>query len=230
MPSVEDTPAPSEASLAMSTPGFLPNTLDSQGSPIWLSELASEEPNHTLHVVRDLEPAQALEVLGANPQSFQPCELPSAKPDRWSSLPGAALGIEPGTSAALLAGRIGAWTFVYDDSGFTGHDDTASLSANGRAAATSMYSINADASLTYAVDGTELAWINVDDLNLEKDLPGMPDALRAAFRAAGTVEHDYLEPGQPDYDICMRAVCALASLFCTVEDLHRVPLLVTPFG
>ncbi|MGW1320275.1 hypothetical protein [Streptomyces sp. NPDC002426] len=58
----------------------------------------------------------------------------------------------------------------------------------------------------------------------------MPDALRAAFSVAGTIEHDYLEPGQPDYDICMRAVCALASLFCTVEDLHRVPLLVTPFG
>ncbi|CAL9335118.1 hypothetical protein [Streptomyces sp. enrichment culture] len=229
-PLPEDAPAPSKARLAMSTPEFPPNTLDSQGTPIWLSELASDEPHHTLHVVRGLEPAQALEALGANPKLFQPCELPSAKPDRWSSLPGAALGIEPGTSAALLAGRIGAWTFVYDDSGFTGHDDTTSLSANGRAAATSMYSINHDASLTYAVDGTQLAWIDRHDLNLKKDLSGMPDELRAAFRAAGTVGHDYLEPGQPDYDICMRAICALASLSCTVEDLHRIPLLATPFG
>ncbi len=121
----------------------------------------------------------------------------------------------------LLAGRIGAWTFIYDDSGFTGHDDTTALSANGRAAATSMYSINADASLTYAIDGTQLAWIDVDDLNVEEDLATMPDELRAAFQAAGTVEHDHLEPGQPDSHVCMRAICALAGLSCTVEDLRR---------
>ncbi|WP_247706380.1 hypothetical protein [Streptomyces liliiviolaceus] len=229
-PLPEDAPAPSRTTPTTSTPGFPLNTLNSQGTPIWLSELASDDPHHTLHVVRGLEPAQALEALGANPQLFQPCELPAAKPDRWSSLPGAALGIEPGTSAALLAGRIGAWTFVYDDSGFTDHDDTMSLSADGRAAATSMFSINADASLTYTVDGTQLAWIDVDDLDLKRDLPGMPDELRAAFRAAGTVAHDYLKPGQPDYDICMRAICALAGLSCTVEDLRRIPLLVTPFG
>lgn len=230
-PLPDDAPAPLKARPAMSTPGFPPNTLDSQGTPIWLSELASDEPHHTLHVARGLEPAQALEALGAEPRLFQPCELPSAKPDRWSSLPGAALGIEPVPSApaALLAGRIGAWTFVYDDSMFTGHDDTTSLSANGRAAATSMFSINADTSLTYAVDGTQLAWIDVDDLDLKKDLSGMPDELRAAFQAAGTVEHDSLKPGQPDADICMRAICALAGLSCTLEDLRRIPLLATPF-
>ncbi|WP_020124737.1 hypothetical protein [Streptomyces canus] len=229
-PLPEDAPAPSKARRATSTRGFPPNTLDAEGTPIWLSELASDEPHHTLHVVRGLEPAQALEALGANPQLFQPCELPRAKPDRWSSLPGAALGIQPGTSAALLAGRIGAWTFVYDDSAFTGHDDTTSLSANGRVAATSTYSSHGDADFTYAVDGTQLAWINVYDLNLKDDLSGMPDELRAAFEAAGTVEHDYLEPGEPDDDVCMRAICALASLSCTVEDLRRIPLLATPFG
>jgi hypothetical protein len=229
-PLPEDAPAASGARPATSTPGFPPNTLDFEGTPIWLSELASDEPHHTLHVVRGLEPAQALEALGAKPKFFQRCELPSAKPDMWTSLPGAALGIEPGASAVLLAGRIGAWTFVYDDSGFTGHDDTTTLSANGRAAATSMYSINADASLTYAVDGTQLAWIDVDDLNVEMDLAGMPDDLRAAFQAAGTVEHDHLEPGQPDSHVCMRAICALAGLSCTVEDLRRIPLLATPFG
>ncbi|MGI8312583.1 hypothetical protein [Saccharopolyspora hattusasensis] len=93
-----------------------------------------------------------------------------------------------------------------------------------------MFSINADASLTYTVDGQQLAWVNVDDLNLEADLPGLPPELRVAFDAAGTVEHDYLDPGEPDYDICMRAVCALAGLYCTVEDLRRIPLLATPFG
>jgi hypothetical protein len=229
-PLPEDAPAPSRARPATSTPGFPPSTLDSQGSPIWLSELAADEPHHTLHVVRDLEPARTLEALGAKPKFFQRCELPSARPDRRISLPGAALGTEPGTSAVLLAGRIGAWTFVYDDSGFTGHDDTTALSADGRAAATSMYSINADASLTYAVDGTQLAWIDVDDLNVEKDLAGMPDELRSAFQAAGTVEHEHLEPGRPDSLVCMRAICALAGLSGTVENLRRIPLLATPFG
>ncbi|MFI0463486.1 MULTISPECIES: DUF6461 domain-containing protein [Saccharopolyspora] len=215
----------------MPTPGFPPDTLDGEGIPIWITQLASDDPNHAVHVVRDLEPADALEALGAKPRLFRPCELPGSKPDEWTSLPAAALGAEPGAGATLLAGRIGAWTFVYDDAGYTvGDDDTTALSANGRVAATSMFSINADASLTYAVDGKELAWINVDDLDLEKDLPGMPAELRAAFEAAGTVEHDYLDPGEPDYDICMRAICALAGLRCTVEDLRRIPLLATPFG
>jgi len=214
----------------MPTPGFPPHTLDDEGSPIWLDELAAEDPNHTLHVVRGLDPAAALEVLGAKPRWFQACELPDARPDEWTSLPGAALGVEPGSSATLLAGRIGEWTFVYDDFGATDHDSTEALSADGRAAATSMFSINADASLTYAVDGTRLAWINVDDLDLAEDLPGMPAELRAAFTAAGVVEFDYLEPGDPDYAIAMRAACALAGLACTLDDLRRIPLLVTPLG
>ncbi|MFG2196879.1 DUF6461 domain-containing protein [Streptomyces sp. NPDC048639] len=214
----------------MPTPGFPPNTLDDEGTPLWISELADEDPHHSVHVVRDLEPAAALEMLGANPTLFRSCELPDARTDGGASLPAAVLGIEPGTHAALLAGRIGAWTFVYDDSLFTEHDHTEPLSANGRAAATSTYSINADANFAYAVDGEMLAHINVDDLDLEKDLPDMPAELRAAFEAAGTVEHDYLDPGDPDYDIGMRAICALAGLHCTLEDLRRIPLLVTPFG
>lgn len=214
----------------MPMPGFPPNTLDAGGVPAWISELACDDPNHAVHVVRDLEPADALGALGANPRLFRPCELPRSKPDEWTSLPDAALGIEPGTCGALLAGRIGVWTFVYDAAGFTSHDDTMSLSATGRIAATSMFSINADASLTYAVDGEQLAWINVDDLDLAADLPGLPTELRTAFETAGIVEHDYLGPGEPDYDICMRAVCALAGLYCTIEDLRRIPLLVTSFG
>ena len=61
----------------------------------------------------------------------------------------------------LLAGRIGIWTFIYDDSGLTsfGADfapPAKVLSANGREAATSTYTINADTSLAYAVDGEVL--------------------------------------------------------------------------
>ncbi|MGI8312586.1 hypothetical protein [Saccharopolyspora hattusasensis] len=80
----------------MPTPGFPPSTLDAGGGPIWISELASDDPNHAVHVVRDLEPADALEALGAKPRLFRPCELPRSKPDKWTSLPAAALGIEPG--------------------------------------------------------------------------------------------------------------------------------------
>jgi hypothetical protein len=115
----------------MSTPGFPPGTLDSEGEPSWLVELACEDPNHTLHVVKNLEPAEALERLGANPRLFRSCELPATRPDAQTSLPGAALDIEPGGSAALLAGRIGEWTFVYDDAGYTFPEDhTIPLSAS----------------------------------------------------------------------------------------------------
>ncbi|MGW2262675.1 DUF6461 domain-containing protein [Streptomyces sp. NPDC001780] len=209
---------------------FPPHTLDEEGTPLWINDLAADNPNHSLHVVRGLEPARALETLGAVPHLFRPCELPAGKPDEWTSLPAAALGIQPGDSGALLAGRVGAWTFVYDDSGSTTEESTPSLSAEGRTAATSMFSINADASLAYAVDGEQLAWINVDDLDLATDLPNMPAELRAAFVAAGTADLDYLEPGAPDYSIGFRVICALAGLTCTLDDLRRVPLLVTAFG
>jgi hypothetical protein len=213
----------------MPTPGFPPNTIDPTGNPIWISELASSHPHHTLHVVSGIEPADALETLGAKPRWFQPCVLPDEKPNEWLSLPAAALGLEPGSSAALLAGRIGDWTFVYDDFGATTHEDTSALSAHGCSAATSMFSINADASLTYAVDGEELASIDIDDLDLERDLPGMPAALRVAFERAGVVEVDD-DDDRHDDAICMRAACALAGLACTLRDLRRIPLLVTVFG
>ncbi|KAA0939316.1 DUF6461 domain-containing protein [Streptomyces apricus] len=215
----------------MPTPGFPPHTLDPDGSPIWISALATGDPNHILHVVRGIEPAEALEALGAKPALIQPCRLPDRKPDAWTSLPGAALGIAPGTSAALLSGRVGAWTFVYDDSGAT-YDDTATeaLSAQGRTAATGLYTINADASLTYAVDGQVVEWVDVDDLDVDKDLADMPAELRAAFEAAGTVEEEDFEPGEADGDVVMRAACALAGLALTLDDVRDLPLLAAPLG
>ncbi|MFF9685373.1 DUF6461 domain-containing protein [Streptomyces sp. NPDC014623] len=215
----------------MPTPGFPPNTLDSEGEPIWISELANCDPNHILHVVRGIEPAEALQVLGAKPGLIRSCELPDSRPDEWTSLPCAALGIEPGTAAALLAGRIGEWTFVYDDSGFTYDDETTkALSADGRTAAMSVYTINGDASLTYAVDGEQIEWVDVDGLDPEKDIPAMPAGLRAAFEAAGTVETEDFEPGEPDGLVTMRAACALAGLALTLDDVRRLPLLIVPFG
>ncbi len=212
----------------MPVPGFALDLLDEGGEPLWIGGLATDDPNHCVHVVRGLGAREALEVLGAKSRWFRECELPEGKPDEWTSLPAAALGEEHVGSAALLAGTIGEWTFVYDDFGAT--DEAAALSADGRVAATSYFSINADASLRYYVDGSEVAWINVDDLVPERDLPGMPEELRAAFEAAGTFEQDYLDPGEADYSICMRAICALADIRCTLDDLRRIPLLVTTFG
>ncbi|GAA5043416.1 hypothetical protein [Nocardia callitridis] len=210
----------------MAVPGFSPDTLDDEGTPLWISGLADADPNHSVHVVRGLEPAAALATLGAKPRLFRPWELP----DELTWLSPGVVGIEPDFSAILLAGQVGEWTFVYDNFGATTHDQTPDLAADGRTAATSYLSINADASMTYCVDRAELAWINVDDLDLEQDLADMPDELRAAVGAAGTFDVDYLEPGEPDYSICMRAVSALAGIRHTLNDLRRVPLLVTPFG
>ncbi|GHF57536.1 hypothetical protein FHX82_000184 [Amycolatopsis bartoniae] len=215
----------------MPTPSFPPDTLDPEGTPLWIAELANDDPNHALHVVRGLEPAEVLDALGVKPHLVRPCELPAEKPDEWTSLPGAALGVKPGTAAALVAGRVGEWTFVYDDSGHTVSDEeTVALSVGGRAAATSVFTINADTSLVYAVDGEEVANINGDNLDLAEDLPGLPPELRTAFEVAGTVELDYLEPGEPDYDILMRAICALAGLTFTPDELRRLPLLGAILG
>ncbi|WP_211241164.1 hypothetical protein [Pseudonocardia spinosispora] len=126
-----------------------------------------------MHVVRDLDPADALTLLVPTPRSIQPCDLPSGKPDEWTSLPAAALGFDSADGATLLAGRIGAWTFVYDDLAFTADREfTAKLSADGRTAATGHQSITGDTGLCYAVDGTRLAWR--DSLDRDLDLPGMP--------------------------------------------------------
>lgn len=213
----------------MPAPGFPPGTLDADGDPKWIGELAGANPNHALHVVRDLDPGAALEIIGVKPHLIQPCDLPAAKPDDWTSLPGAALGLEPGAAAALLAGRVVDWTFVYDDSGFTFDGAPEALSASGRTAATSVFTINADASMHVAVDGEEIAWINVDDLQ-EEDLADFPEELRTAFEVAGVVEDQDAEPGEFDYAVTMRATCALAGLTLTAEELRTLPLLAAPFG
>lgn len=210
----------------MPTPGFPSATLDSEGLPAWISNLASRDPNHSLHVVRGLEPAQALGALGAAEESIRPCTLPDSNPDDRFSLPFAALGAQPMTPAALLAGRIGEWTFVYDDSGYTFDGTAEALSRDGRTAVTTVYTINGDAYLMYAVDGEEVANINPDDLSLEEDLSGMPAELAAAFEAAGVADWEDLEPGEVDSLIGMRAACALAGLAVTLDDIRRIPLLL----
>ncbi|MFD1277781.1 hypothetical protein ACFQ51_55045 [Streptomyces kaempferi] len=68
--------------------------------------LATYDPNHSRHVVRGMEPAQALRPLHAEAESIRFCILPDSKPnDRFS--PFAALGVQTQSAAVLLAGRIG---------------------------------------------------------------------------------------------------------------------------
>lgn len=101
----------------MPTPGFPPGTLDTDDRPIWLSELDLIGQS-TAHLVRDVPPRVALELLGLDAGSAVPCTLPERSTDEHTSLPRAALG-DPDCVAVLLAGRVHGWTLVFDDAGVT---------------------------------------------------------------------------------------------------------------
>jgi hypothetical protein len=107
-------------------------TSGDNGYPAWIAGLQCEEPNHTVLVVRDLDPDSALQLLGVPPEEIRPCELPAERPDESTSLPRAAFDTEDDTGAVLLAGRIGDWTFIYDDGGITTPDPVAGRAAGRR--------------------------------------------------------------------------------------------------
>ncbi|MGY5032950.1 DUF6461 domain-containing protein [Streptomyces sp. 900116325] len=200
--------------------------LDSEGLPIWIHDLACEDSNHSLHFVKDIEPAQALEALRVEPGSIQPCVLPDKKPNPYTSLPGAAFANDTGSAATLLAGRVGEWTFVYDDLGYTSDGTANTLSTGGRMAITTVHSISGHASLHYAVDGEEAEEAIIEDFSLEERIPGMPAELAAAFEAAGIADWEDLEPGEVDSLIGMRVACALAGAVLTLDEVRRIPLLM----
>lgn len=215
----------------MPAPGVGPDTLDEIGCPVWITELANDDPNHLVHVVRDLEPAEALELLGADRKSITPCELPAKRPDAWTSLPRAAIApLDP--TAVPLAGRAGDWTFVYDDLGLTlglwapdGQrlEGAQALSGKGKTAATGYVTINGHAGFVYAVDGDVVAQQELFRLDeLDEDTPA---EIRAVFERAGTeTEFD------DDFDdyVSMRAIRVLAGLPRALTDVRRIPLLVAP--
>jgi hypothetical protein len=212
------------------TPGFAVGTLDKSGCPVWITDLdGSEDLNHTVHVVRDLEPTDALRVLGAKPGMITPCQLPAQRPDPWTSLPRAAIS-PTDSGAVLLAGRIDAWTFVYDDAGFTsrgehGDPSAKSLSANGGKAATGTEGHSLNTMFAYAIDG--VVSFDVTDGDIDPGDEEIPAGLRPAVDAAGIFGSGDLEP---DFSINMRVLCALAGLQCTLDDLRQIPLLVAPFS
>lgn len=221
----------------MPTPGFAVGTLDDDGFPIWITDLADAEPNHTVHVVRGLAPADALRVVGATPEMITPCQLPAQRPDEGTSLPRAAIG-PTDSGSVLLAGQIGTWTFIYDDMGLTafGEDpeDPARsappaklLSASGTEAATSTWTIDALAMLSYAVNGELLFDVSEDVDPAENDIPA---SLQSAVEAAGRFDSGDGEDDGLDSGICMRVLCALAGLNITLDELREIPLLAAPFS
>jgi len=215
----------------MSEPYFSPDTLDADGCPTWLNVLAGEEsdPNHLVHAVRDLGPADALEMLGVDPAEIRPAELPARPPGDLTSLARAAIHpLNP--TVVLIAGRVGDWTFIYDDLGETGWqwpvkgqspcNTTEGLSRAGKIAVTSGIAITGQAYLTYAADGTILL-LSGDPVFRAADLgEDAPADLRAAVDAAGTFG------AEVDFGLGMRTICALAGLPRTLDQLRQLPLLL----
>ncbi|MFI6762000.1 hypothetical protein ACIBF5_22950 [Micromonospora sp. NPDC050417] len=217
----------------MSGQGFGPGDLDEFGCPVWIAELGWQEhadPNHLVHVVRHLDPADALVLLGADRQAIKPCVLPTERPDS-STIPRAAIGPADPT-AVLIAGRTGDWTFVYDDLGYTLFSfhlperppplAAQTLSTEGGIAATSNTTINGQTGFAYAVDGT--IEVVLDSFELAEPDGDLPAEVRAAIDAAGRFDAD------EDIHINMRVLCALAGLPRTLDDLRATPLLIAPLN
>jgi hypothetical protein len=219
----------------MPTPGFPAGTLSVSGFPAWLDDLTE---HFMLHVVRGLTPADALAGIGARPATFMSCALPGEQADVEAQL---SLPVYGQCDAVLLAGQVGAWTFVYDGLGDTGEVEdpqqrysfvpTAKiLSADGREAASTYLSVNADTLLTYAVDGDLLL-----DMGEYVDPQGhdIPAGLGAAVESAGTfvtADEESHENDGPDMAVNIRVVCALAGLNLTQEGLRKIPLIGAPLG
>jgi hypothetical protein len=212
-------------------PGFRTEALTEGAIPKWIDDLATADPNHLLHVVRGLAPADAVELVGgAVLRHLNPHELPVERPNDWSTTAHAAIGADQ-MKDLLVAGRRGDWTFVYDTAGVTEWTPERAematvLSASGRAAGTSIFTINADSSFCYAEDGEIIIDIDADDPKPTDD--EVPDALRTAIEAAGRADSDDEDDDGEflDVDANMRIACALAGLTWTTGEFRAQPLLV----
>ncbi|GAB2685711.1 hypothetical protein GCM10027271_55480 [Saccharopolyspora gloriosae] len=222
----------------MTAPTFPADTLDSEGGPAWISDLGAEDPHQLVHLVRDLQPLEALEVLGAKLRHVRPCTLPPERSDEHTSLPRTALG-DVECSAVLLAGRIGGWTFVLDDAGMTSEvsgvdgalvDPAVALSRTGGSALTLANNFSGPScGLVFAEHGEEVLWTNSDDL--DGIAPELEGRLKDAVEAAGIVEQDYLDPGERDPEAVIRMGCALAGITSwTSADVRGADLVMLPFG
>jgi hypothetical protein len=212
----------------MAIAGFPVNTLNEHGEPRWIDELATVEgTNHLLNVVRGLAPEPAVELVGGRVlRALGPDELPAMPPDDYSTVAHGAVGADRMVDL-LVAGSRRDRTFGYDTGGVTGWtreraEMACLLSANGRTAATSILTINCDASLYYAEDGNV---ISADDVDNPDNFEGeIPDALRLAIASAGSVASD--DEDSFEIEVNMRIACAPAGPTWTVEELRWQPLVV----
>jgi len=209
----------------MAIPGFRAEALNATGGPLWIDSLADADPNHLLHVVRGLDPAAAVELVGGRVlRELAPGELPAERPDDFRTPAHLVAGLDRMTDV-LVAGRRGDWTFVYDASGITGWTEdrrtmATRLSADGRVAATSSWTINGKSSVSYTEDGETVFQIT-ESYDPAYDDEDTPDRLRPVIEAAGRVDGT-----EDDFEINMRIVCALAGLTWTPRELRAEPLLV----
>lgn len=215
----------------MPAPDFRTGTLDNDGYPAWITDLDNDDDaNHTVHVVRGLAPAEALLVAGARQDMITPCRLPAQRPDNRTSLPRAAIG-PTDSGAVLLAGQVGPWSFIYDDSGLTSIEPGGGakmLSAAGREAASSTDGSTLNPHFAYAADGAVLLEVLDDYIGPAEE--SIPAGLRAAVAAAGHLWSGDDEDDDLDIGVNMRVVCALAGLDITPDELRELPLLAAPFS
>ncbi|MGX7828847.1 DUF6461 domain-containing protein [Actinokineospora sp. 24-640] len=207
-------------------PGYFDDDpLDDSGVPTWVAALGDQahDPNHLVHVVRDLEPAEALELLGAAPASVRRGVVPDERGGHHSLARAALHPWDP--TAALVAARVGDWTFVYDDLGETLFlwqvcdrpplNATAELSRRGEVAATANVTLDGRSQFAYAVGGDIV--FHAESHELAEDAGSGPAEVRAAVRDVTGGHH----LGLP-----MRALCALAGLPRTLAEVRALPLLV----
>ncbi|GAB3275219.1 hypothetical protein GCM10027456_65670 [Kineosporia babensis] len=205
--------------------------LDETGGVRWATQ-ASQSLGFGLHVVRDLEPRQALVMVGGKfVRELDPGELPARPDGNWLNVLHQATGTTD-EGALILAGQgTSGWSFAFDLSGLTAMDDefdlpgmpgstfrakiVAQLPPGPLTRALFSCSVNGDEHLMFS-DGSEdsmfrLAW--TDTLPPEE----FPPPLRPAAEAAG------VHPDENDFDTYqgLRTICALAGLAWTPEEFRN---------
>ncbi len=204
---------------------FNPDSIYWSDYPAWIRDLIpSQDLTVALFVVRDLDPVQALQLVGAGTHPIQPVQLPVERPaDPYSSRAHVAVGADP-QDYALLATRVGDWTVVLDTSGMTFGDEAIALSRKGHEAAACAVNLTLETHLTYAVSG-DRRFSLADPVSVLK-IEDLPPALRSAAEASGAYAPEAqrsVRGATENFSL----ICALAGLELTLEDLRRLPLFGT---
>ncbi|AGL16182.1 DUF6461 domain-containing protein [Actinoplanes sp. N902-109] len=210
----------------MNNPLFSADAVSLRGIPDWIDRLAWEDPNHSLYVVRGLDPAEVIGIVGGEQvRTLAPGELPEDTADEWSGVVPHALEAAGGGDLLRVAGRRGDWTFVYDTFGGMDGELAKTLSKGGRAAAYVVNSISGISRVDCAEDGSGVYELD-DSYDPDYDQENVPELLRNAIDAAMAVD---LEDPDWDLGVNMRIVCALAGLTWTYEEFRQHPLTIARY-